>query len=314
MAWTSLVWAQPPQDLVQADLVFENTAIQPSQPFWAGVHLKMKEGWHTYWHNPGDAGLATKLTWTLPKDLEAGPIEWPYPQKFYLGKFVNYGYKGEVLLLTRITPKEKAFLGDRANIQVQVEWLACEEVCIPGEATLEKVLPVSSEVEAPLSQWAPKFASTRTLLPQSLPEADVDAAYDNRFLYIHLPQGSLSGVSLEKSPVDFFAWDTEVIQYQTPQKTRWTEEGVILRNDRFQYGAKPPDRVRGVIVTNSMQVGPESKAAFWIDAPTETLKNLKPWTVLFKSRWMDPAVLGGGFLVSLLVAVVILIKRRGKHV
>ena len=54
---------------VQAELVSEVDSIQPGQPFWLGLHLKMEPGWHTYWKNPGDSGLPTRLTWKMPDGL-----------------------------------------------------------------------------------------------------------------------------------------------------------------------------------------------------------------------------------------------------
>ena len=45
-----------------ATLVTETDAIAPGMPFRAGLRLRMAPGWHTYWKNPGDAGVAPELT------------------------------------------------------------------------------------------------------------------------------------------------------------------------------------------------------------------------------------------------------------
>src|ERR1043165_6654702 len=31
--------------------------VQPGKAFTLGIRLKIEPGWHTYWKNPGDAGL-----------------------------------------------------------------------------------------------------------------------------------------------------------------------------------------------------------------------------------------------------------------
>ena len=54
-------------------LVAEGESIRPGQPFRVGLQMKIDSGWHTYWKNPGDAGLPTRLTWTLPEGFAAGP-------------------------------------------------------------------------------------------------------------------------------------------------------------------------------------------------------------------------------------------------
>lgn len=51
---------------VQAELGSVVTTIQPGASFWTVLHLHMQDGWHTYWQNPGDSGLATEVHWVLP--------------------------------------------------------------------------------------------------------------------------------------------------------------------------------------------------------------------------------------------------------
>ncbi|HEY7512864.1 MAG TPA: protein-disulfide reductase DsbD domain-containing protein, partial [Vicinamibacteria bacterium] len=52
---------------VQASLVSETESIQPGKPLQVAVRLQMDEGWHTYWKNPADSGLPTRMTWRLPE-------------------------------------------------------------------------------------------------------------------------------------------------------------------------------------------------------------------------------------------------------
>ena len=45
-----------------ATLVSDTDAVQPGTPFRVGLRLRMADGWHTYWKNPGDAGVPPELT------------------------------------------------------------------------------------------------------------------------------------------------------------------------------------------------------------------------------------------------------------
>ena len=99
------------------------------------------EGWHTYWINPGDAGLATTITWTLPPGFSAGPIRWPTPEKHAMGPLMTYGYDGDAYLLVTITPP-KGDLPRHFDLKAKAEWLVCKEECIPGHADL--TLPLDS--------------------------------------------------------------------------------------------------------------------------------------------------------------------------
>ncbi|TVQ70845.1 MAG: hypothetical protein EA363_07065, partial [Balneolaceae bacterium] len=44
-------------------------AMEESGVFWLGVDMKIKEGWHIYWRNPGDSGLPTTISWNAHPDL-----------------------------------------------------------------------------------------------------------------------------------------------------------------------------------------------------------------------------------------------------
>ena len=64
---------------VGATLVADVTAVQPGKPFRVGVLLRMAPEWHTYWRNPGDSGLPTKIAWTLPCRVPCPPCRVPCP-------------------------------------------------------------------------------------------------------------------------------------------------------------------------------------------------------------------------------------------
>jgi len=110
---------------VEAELVSERTAFIPGQPMTVALRLKMADGWHTYWQNPGDSGLPTTLAWALPAGVAAGPILWPAPHALPAGPLVNYGYEGEVLLLTEIKVAQDARPGDTLTLGAKAEWLVC---------------------------------------------------------------------------------------------------------------------------------------------------------------------------------------------
>ena len=71
--------AVPQASHVHASLYAEADGVQEQTPFLVAVHLKMDPGWHTYWKDPGDSGLATSIEWKLPSGFVADPIRWPKP-------------------------------------------------------------------------------------------------------------------------------------------------------------------------------------------------------------------------------------------
>ncbi len=153
---------------VTARLVAEADGIVPGRPAWIGLHLTMAPGWHTYWKNPGDSGLATKVRWTMPAGVREPELQWPYPERIEAGSLVSYGYHGELLLLAKLDAPAAVKAGDTLPIRAQASWLECEEACVPGKATLALELPVHAQPRRDPA-WGDAFAKAAARLPRSLP-------------------------------------------------------------------------------------------------------------------------------------------------
>ena len=119
--------------------------IQPGVPFTVGVLMKMEEGWHTYWKNPGETGLPTEIKWRMPEGFTAGEIQWPLPHKYNeAGDILTFGYETENLLLVEISPPSSLKSGSSIVLKADVNWLECEKLCVPGSEQVEIKLPVAS--------------------------------------------------------------------------------------------------------------------------------------------------------------------------
>jgi thiol:disulfide interchange protein/DsbC/DsbD-like thiol-disulfide interchange protein len=150
--------------IVTASLVSDTTAIVPGKPFEVGVLLEMVPGWHTYWEYPGDAGLPTSIAWTLPDGFVAGPIQWPVPHRIIEpGEIEVYAYKDKVLLITAIVPPAE-ITQKTVILRAKVDWLTCEQICIPGSADLELSLPVGTQAAAANDEL---FSAFRGQLPSA---------------------------------------------------------------------------------------------------------------------------------------------------
>jgi thiol:disulfide interchange protein/DsbC/DsbD-like thiol-disulfide interchange protein len=187
------------RELVQATLVSDANAIVPGKPFNVGVLLRMAPHWHTYWKFSGDAGLPTEIKWKVPAGWQIGPIQWPVPFKTTdPGDIQTYGYEDEVLLIQQITPPAK--IDSRVKLSAEANWLVCERICIPGGATLQLELPVSTSNQPANTEL---FARYRRLLPQRWPDTKTATAKWNRTgpdLELRITSATLAGYPA----VDFF--------------------------------------------------------------------------------------------------------------
>lgn len=158
--------ARSVSDEVMVSLVSEHSSLRPGEEQWLGLLFEHSPGWHTYWENAGDSGLPTRLSWTLPEGIEVGAIAWPHPQRFDLAGIVNYGYDGRVLLPVPLTvDRQLASTSAAVELAVRVDYLVCEEECIPGRAELKLSLAVDSDA-AITAEHAADFADARRRLPQ----------------------------------------------------------------------------------------------------------------------------------------------------
>ena len=111
--------------------------ISAGKTFWIGVLLEHQPHWHTYWQNPGDSGLATKIEWKLPPGLKVGELQWPLPKKIPVPPLANYGYEDVVLLAVPVQVEAGFQTASTLPLAAHVEWLACRQECIPQEANLQ---------------------------------------------------------------------------------------------------------------------------------------------------------------------------------
>lgn len=128
---------------VRARMVADASRPGPGGTLHVGVLFEIEEGWHIYWKNPGDAGLATEVRLTLPSGLEAAAPRWPVPRRFTQpGGLAGYGYESSLLLASEVRlagpPPDEG-----SPVTAEASWLACKEVCLLGSARLEGRWPLA---------------------------------------------------------------------------------------------------------------------------------------------------------------------------
>jgi len=162
---------------VEASLISARAAVRPGESFQAGLKLKLRDGWHVYWRNPGDAGLSPALAWRLPAGWSASPLDWPVPVRLEMPPLTNFGYSGEVILPLTLSVPPGALPGTRARLRAKAEWLECREICEPGAADLALTASVeknSRESAGDAAAIAASFAS----IPLPVPGAAAGASLD----------------------------------------------------------------------------------------------------------------------------------------
>jgi thiol:disulfide interchange protein DsbD len=230
---------------VKAHLVGEVSAIAPGQSFWVALEFNIRDGWHTYWRNPGDSGQATSLKWQLPAGFAAGGIVWTTPHRFELPPLVNYGYAGHAVHLVEITAPQDLKPGTAATLSAKASWLVCSDVCIPEDADLQLTLPVGASAGAVDASDAALFTAARSGLPSAEPAVTSARIADGRLI---IALGKEWGATLPQiKSLAFFPYDEGGIEYAAPQTLTRSKDSVELS---MKLGDRPPKagRIRGVLL------------------------------------------------------------------
>jgi thiol:disulfide interchange protein len=242
-----------------ASLVSDTDAVAPGAALRVGLLLRMAPGWHTYWRNPGDAGVAPTLAFTLPPGETAGPIAWPAPRRDAEGPLMTYGYTGTVLLPVTISGATGA-----TPVRLHATWLVCAQICVPEQGDFSLFLPAGTPTA---SAQAPLFAASDALVPRASPwQARV------------APDGALSVTGAGLSPASvrrawFIPDSYGAIQDSAPQPLSVRDGGFSLAltpGTKF----KPSSGLAGVLVVQdrtgqqtALQIaaspGPAAAAVSW---------------------------------------------------
>ncbi len=232
---------------VDAELVAEMTGIAPGQDTWVALRLDHMENWHTYWKNPGDAGRATEITWTLPEGVTAGDIVWPTPKRIELpADLVDFGYENEIFLLVPLSIPA-SYQGESLDITANAQWLECEDICIPGGAVVSLSLPVMDATQiTPNEQWVEAFSLTRASIPTS------NVSFDSTF---SISEGNLNilvqateAVFADASEISFIPGEHRVFNYVSPQEITYQLSSLQLTQEHHPRFSAAPEEITGLLL------------------------------------------------------------------
>jgi len=252
---------------VRASLVADVATVVPGRPFTLGVRLDIEDTWHVNWINPGDAGLAPSVAWRLPDGFVAGALEWPYPGRYRFGPLVIFGYDKEVILTSRVTPPDDLEPGSEVVLAAEVDWLACQEACVPGEAAVSLRLAVSSAPET-APEGASDVADAARRVPVVAPEWNLRARYDDDAITIDVQPVALQATHVPRG-VFFCPTEQGVIENAESQTQIDAGRGFELRVPRSRSVGMLPGRLTGVLVSANGWNGDGMPSGIQVDVALE---------------------------------------------
>ncbi|HEX8447741.1 MAG TPA: protein-disulfide reductase DsbD domain-containing protein [Sphingomonas sp.] len=216
---------------IRAQLVAESAVPRSGATTTLAFVMTPDAGWHGYWKNPGDAGVETRATWTLPRGVTAGPIGYPVPQTLIVAGLMNFVYEGRYAQPLTLTIPAGLAKGTTLPIRVRIDYLACtREICVPERADLSTVLTVGDGAVTPAARRV--FDGYRAALPKPLGGRARFAVSGGRYrMAVPMP------ASVRVADPYFFPLTDRVIDYAAPQRV--SRQGDALIVETVAKGAAP---------------------------------------------------------------------------
>ncbi len=233
---------------VDISLIADKATVRPGDTVTVAVRQKIALGWHTYWRNPGDAGEPTVVEWSLPSGAKASELQWPLPEIIAVEGITDYGYSGEVLLLSDIAlPKDLS--APAIEIKAHVQLLVCKDICVPEEASASLSLFVDANGgPSQNSPNAKQIADVRNTLPAPSPwPARFEVSGETVTLRLENFQQKL----LDTTKLRLYPGKPNVIENSPPQLAVAADGALALQMRRSTAKLPLPKRFEGVLAVET---------------------------------------------------------------
>ena len=236
-------------------LLLSADTAKPGDTVLAGLDLQMDPGWHTYWKNPGEAGIPTVIKWDLPPGVTAGEIQWPLPHKLPPADVTTYGYVDEVMLIVPLKLSPDLQPGQPITLQASLTWLECQDQCIPGKTKVSATLNLGPDTQpsanaAIITSWQQKVPG-----PVNPAEWSVQAWWekvadgDSRALILEGQYLGSQNRSLTVQSADLFPGASDIYEIQAAtDMLPVPPDHFRLRKTVKKYSGDWPTNLSGVVV------------------------------------------------------------------
>ena len=163
----------------KVSLIADHSVVVPGQKLLLGLRLVSEPGWHTYWREPGEAGMPTSIAWTRAGNATpsgAADWRWPPPKTFVQGGLRSSVLEGDSVIVIPLAVNTDAREGGEVELAGRILWLECNDrSCIPRESQVTLTLKVGS---APVE--VPAFPNSGALREKTKTATEVSAAETSR--------------------------------------------------------------------------------------------------------------------------------------
>lgn len=133
----------------QTRLIVGSQPTDTGTAMFAGLQIKLKPGWKTYWHNPGNSGgIPPQFDWSKSVNVARLTVFYPAPERMEDETGVTFGYKNDVtfpMLVEAIDPQKPMVL------RVAFHFGVCEKICVPAFSDHALDIAPGSVISSPIA-------------------------------------------------------------------------------------------------------------------------------------------------------------------
>ena len=104
------------------------------------VTLAVNPGWHVSWRNPGETGLPTRLSWSLPLGVRVVRETWPVPVIAHTSVGATHTLEGVVPWIVEIA-LDRPIVDGEMLVYLTMKYGVCRDVCIPEDQKERGFIP-----------------------------------------------------------------------------------------------------------------------------------------------------------------------------
>jgi len=216
---------------------------EQSTPVPAGIEIRLKPGWHTYWRYPGDAGVPPRFDFGASRNVKTLSILWPAPRRIREQGLSVIGYTNDVILPLAVVPQDRAA---PVLLRLNIDYAVCETLCVPQQGSAQLFLAAGpSSRDSALAA-----ASSRVPRKQAVGEGSILAVRSiRREENSPRSRGLIEVAAPANASIDLFV-EGPSADWALPLPSPAGEAPAGLRRFAFDLdGAPPGAKYEGAVVT-----------------------------------------------------------------
>lgn len=234
----SALTANAKNDLIAVNIVPQyQTLSTKDENLTIITSVEIKPDWHIYWHNPGDSGDPTVLTYMDSPDYTIKDQIHSAPQKSVFEDIITtYIHRNKLYFKTEFKLND---ISNKKNLPFKqiLSYTICKKECLPGTISAEIDIPVNN-----IRQENSLFLNTLLEAENTFPiPLSIVSHLQNEQIELHLPDTVLQ----ECDTPEFVSWYTKKDILSNLPVTHLSSDGTL--HISFDKGETPPD-TKGILL------------------------------------------------------------------